>query len=105
MLNRIMKGYTWTQKRRVTEFILRDLETWQAQNNAECIDYAEGCLLDNMVMDCKRGTAFLFEEYQNEWTSRYHVYFVPYKEQANNPEYDALWERFDRLHDLEEEEG
>ena len=103
MLNRIMNGYTWTQKRRVSEFILHDFDKWAAQNDAECIDFAEGCLLDNLVMNCKRGTAFLFEEYQNEWTSRYHVYFVPYKEQENNPEYNALWERFERLHDMEEE--
>lgn len=97
MLNRIMKGYTWTTEKRVSEFILRDLETWQAQNDAECIDCVEGCLLDNLVMACKRGTAFLFEEYQNEWTSRYHVYFVPYKEQDTNGDYSRLWDRFTAL--------
>ena len=98
-----LNGYTWTQKRRVTEFTLHDFDEWVAQNDAECIDCVEGCLLDSVVMNCKRGTAFLFEEYQNEWTSLYHVYFIPYKEQANNPEYDALWDRFYALQNQEEE--
>lgn len=99
-----LSGYTWTQKRRVTEFILHDnLEKWQAQNDGECIDCVEGCLIDNLVIECKRGTAFLFEEYANCWSSLYHVYFIPYKEQANNPEYDALWDRFYALQNQEEE--
>ena len=100
MLNKIMKGYTWTQEKRTTEFILRDFDTWAAQNASECIDCVEGCLLDNLVMACKRGTAFLFEEYANEWTSRYHVYFIPYKEQDSNGDYSRLWDRFENLREL-----
>lgn len=93
----MVNGYSWTQDKRTSGFILHDFDTWQAQNEAEIIEYAEGCLLDNMVMACKRGTAFLFEEYQNEWTSSYHVYFVPYKEQESNGDYKRLWDRFTAL--------
>lgn len=102
MFNPVLRNRTWTTKKRTTEFILHNLDKWQAQNNAECIDYAAGCLLDNLVMSCKRGIAFLFEEYVNEWTSCYHVYFVPYKEQENNPDYNALWDRFENLQDEDE---
>ena len=104
MLNRIMKGYTWTTEKRVSEFILRDLETWQAQNNAECIDFVEGCLLDNMVMKCKRGICFLFEIPANEWCSKWRCYFIPYKEQDSNGDYSRLWDRFEGLRDLENAE-
>ena len=100
----MLNGYAWAQEKRTTEFVLHDLAKWETQNNAECIDFAEGCLLDNMVYECKRGTAFIFEEYQNEWTSRYHVYFIPYKEQETNADYNALWDRFNALHALEEAE-
>lgn len=93
----MVNGYSWEQARRTTEFILHDFDTWQAQNQAEIIEYAEGCLLDNMICACKRGTAFIFEEYQNEWTSRYHVYFIPYKEQESNGDYNRLWDRFTAL--------
>lgn len=101
-MEKTMNEYTWTMEKRVTEFTLHDFGKWAAQNGAECIDYVQGCLIDNFVMACKRGTAFIFEEYANTWTSKYRVYFIPYKEQENNPEYDALWKRFEELREQAE---
>ena len=103
-MRKVSSGYQWERRERLTKFRLYDLEKWAVQNSAECIDCVEGCLLDNLVYECKRGTAFIFEEYANTWTSMHMVYFIPYKEQENNAEYDALWARFNALHDLEKAE-
>lgn len=99
---KMINGYSWATDKRTTEFILRDADKWMKQNEAECLDIVEGCMLDNLVMSCKRGTAFLFEDYVNEWTSHYRVYFIPYKEQDSNPDYDRLWDRFYSLQALSE---
>lgn len=104
-MRKVASGYQWERKQRMTKFRLYDLDKWAAQNNAECIDFVEGCLLDNMVYSCKRGTAFIFEEAANEWTSMYMVYFFPYKEQENNKEYDQAWERWNSLVNEIEMEG
>ena len=101
-MRKVASAYQWERRERLTKFRLYDLDKWTAQNRAECIDFVEGCLLDNLVYECKRGTAFIFEEYVSAWTSAYMVYFIPYKEQENNAEYDALWDRFNALHELEE---
>ena len=45
------------------------------KNNGECIDFADGCLLDNLVYGFSFGTMFCFEEYANEWSSNYVLYF------------------------------
>lgn len=79
-------------------------DTWTKQNKAECIDFAEGCLLDSMVYSCKRGTAFFFEHYLNSCSSGYEFIFFPYKEQENNKQYDDTWNRFYSLQQ-EEMEG
>lgn len=101
-MRKMVNGYSWTDKKRTTEFILHDLEKWEKQNGAELLECAEGCLLDNYVFACKRGTAWIFEEYANEWSSRYHAFYIPYKEQASNPDYNKLWNRFERLQAVEE---
>lgn len=72
-------------------------EKWIAQNNAECIDCAEGCLLDSVVYSTKRGIAFFFERYLNSWCSGYTFLFFPYKEQENNPKYEKTWNDFYKL--------
>jgi len=98
--------YSWTTDKRTTEFYLHmDVEKWMAQNDAECLDIAEGCLLDHLVMACKRGTAFLFAESANTWSSVYHVYFIPYKDETDNPDYSALWDRFYAIQAMAEAEG
>lgn len=67
---------------------------WLRQNKAEIIDCAEGCLLDNTIYACKRGTAFVFEEYETTNSSRYRVHFVPYKDKAAT---NRLYAEFQKL--------
>ena len=100
MLGKVVREYSWATDARTSEFILRDFDTWAAQNSAECIDCVEGCLLDNLVMACKRGVCFLFEIPANEWCSKWRCYFIPYKEQESNSDYSRLWDRFEGLREL-----
>lgn len=53
---------------------------WAVQNSAEPLECVEGCLQDNTLYACKRGYAFAYEAYYNEWCSSLRVIFVPYKD-------------------------
>ena len=57
------------------------------QNCGEVIDCIEGCLLDDLLVSCKRGMMALLETYQNAWQSVYTVYFS-----TNESEIWDLWE-------------
>ena len=72
----------------MTEMRIKELDKWIHQNNGEVIDIAEGSLIDNIIIDCKRGTCFIFEEYKTEWTSAYHAFFFPEKE-YNSADYNT----------------
>lgn len=72
----------------MTTMRIKELDKWIHQNNGEVIDIAEGSLIDNMIITCKRGICFIFEEYANCWTSCYRGYFFPEKE-YNNADYNA----------------
>lgn len=45
------------------------------QNDAEILDCADGCLIDNLLIRTKRGYIALIETYVNCWTSNYTLYF------------------------------
>lgn len=45
------------------------------QNKAEMLDVKEGCLLDNLLYETKRGYLILKETYQNTQTSIYTLIF------------------------------
>lgn len=45
------------------------------QNKGEIIDFVEGCLLDNLLIETKRGYMALIDTYVNCWTSCYTLYF------------------------------
>lgn len=45
------------------------------QNKGEIIDCTEGCLLDNLLIETKRGYMALIETYETCWTSYYTLYF------------------------------
>ncbi len=63
-----------------TTFLIapRDLPKWIRQNRAEYTgDFAEGCLLDNFVLSCRRGFAAVYEHYLNCWSSDYLIEFEP----------------------------
>ena len=51
------------------------LEKLIYQNKGEIIDCVEGCLLDNLLIETKRGYMALIETYVNCWTSCYTLYF------------------------------
>lgn len=57
----------------------RYLEKWIHQNAGEIDEIVEGCLLDSLLIACKRGYAALYEKYVNAYESTYEVYFQPYK--------------------------
>lgn len=95
---------TETGKRAYTAFPIENLETWVKQNNGEYIDCIEGCLLDNYVIACKRGTAFIYEKYLNCWSSTYYCYFVP--ENASKETLNGCWDEFEQLREqIEQEEA
>ena len=56
------------------------LDMWLHQNAAELIDMVEGSLTDNYLYECKRGQAFIYEVYRNEWTSSHRIQFITRKE-------------------------
>lgn len=51
------------------------LEKLLYQNRGEIIDCTEGCLIDNLLIETKRGYMALIETYVNCWTSNYTMYF------------------------------
>ena len=60
-----MKKYKYTGR----------LEKLLYQNKGEIIDCVEGCLLDNLLIETKRGYMALIETYKTCWTSYYTLYF------------------------------
>lgn len=60
-----MKKYKYTGR----------LEKLLYQNSGEIIDCIKGCLLDNLLIEAKRGYMALIETYVNCWTSCYTLYF------------------------------
>ena len=61
----------------MTEFYIEPnfLEKYIEQNQAECIEYVEGCLQDNGLYTAKRGFFAVYEHYVNEWTSNLKIIF------------------------------
>lgn len=51
------------------------LAKWLYQNGGEVVDAIEGCLLDSLLIETRRGTAALLETYVNPWQSTYTLYF------------------------------
>lgn len=66
------------------------------ENNGECMDIAEGTLLDNLVYSFSFGTLFCFEQYENEWSSSYTLYFF-HKDRERG--INKMWKQFSALKD------
>ena len=79
----------------MTEMIIKDLAKWIKQNAGTIVDCIEGCLLDNLMVDCKRGTAYIFEEYVNANSSRYHAYWIKYG--PHSPKFNFVYDMWERL--------
>ena len=56
------------------------------QNNAECLEFCYGSLLDNALYACKKGCMSVYESYVNCWSSDYTVYF--------SRNYDVITDKF-----------
>lgn len=72
------------------------LDKWIQQNKA-CYtgDFYPGVLLDNFILDCNRGYAFIYEHYLNPNSSDYLITFFPYKDiKKESVIYDRLWSEF-----------
>ena len=78
-----------------TFFVLpKNLEKWLHQNHGTYTgDFVEGCLLDNFIVETKRGYAVFYEHYVNEWSSVYRVEFQAFKETRCNELFDR-WNKF-----------
>lgn len=63
----------------MTTFVLKmPLAKWMHQNKAEYTgDFVEGCLLDNFVVETRRGFAAIYEQYATPNSSVYRVEFEP----------------------------
>lgn len=58
------------------------------QNKAITLDYKEGCLLDNMLIETKRGYMAIVETYATPWASVYTLYFS-----KNEADIQAVWDK------------
>lgn len=70
-----------------------EYEKWLHQNCGEVSDIVEGCLIDSVLVDCKRGVAAMFETYQNSNSSVYTVYFARYDSEDEKTVYN-MWDTF-----------
>lgn len=91
--------YQCEKENGVSAFFLEphELEKWMHQNGAECVDYIDGVLLDNMLVETKNGYAAIYERYQNCWSSVYYVEFE--RKQAN-----TVWNKWYQFVDAVERE-
>jgi len=80
----------------MTSAYIGSMETWIKQNQAETVDFAEGCLLDNAIYQCKRGTAFVFEDYATANSSKYLMRFFRTDKNGRlkNPEEQTIFDKF-----------
>lgn len=70
------------------------VEKFVSENGGECVDFADGVLLDNVVYTFSFGTLFCFETARNEWSSSYDCLFY-HKDRERG--ISKAWERFDNL--------
>ncbi len=73
------------------------LSKWLEQNKAELIDAYDGCLLDNVLYQCKNGVAAFYEQYVNPNESEYVVEF------ARDNDTKAMNEVKDKWYELQAE--
>ena len=69
-------------------------EKWLKQNDGEVIDILEGCLLDSLMVNTKRGVALLMETYVNSNSSNYTLYFAANKDRDAMDTLFEMWDTF-----------
>ena len=70
------------------------IDKWIHQNSAIVEDFLEGCLLDNMLLQTRRGVAFVKETFINTWCSTYTLYFAAYKDRDAVDAVYNMWSEF-----------
>ena len=70
------------------------IEKWMHQNSAIVEDFLDGCLLDNMLLQTRRGVAFVKETVLNTWSSTYTLYFAAYKDAGAVDAVYNMWSEF-----------
>ena len=84
----------------IKTFRVHDEEKWMHQNGARYTGaFYEGCLLDNYVLDCKRGYVAVYERYVTPNSSEHVFKFAPYKDREAC---DSLWHEFYERYDENE---
>lgn len=74
-----------------------NINMWLHQNEAETLEFREGCLADNFIVGTKRGYAAIYEHYLNAWSSDYLVEF----EAGDAPNVWKRWDAFTAQYDEE----
>lgn len=70
------------------------IDKWMYQNSAIVEDFLDGCLLDNMLLQTRRGVAFVKETALNVWSSTYTLYFAAYKDAGAVDAVYNMWSEF-----------
>lgn len=70
------------------------IDKWIHQNSAIVEDFLDGCLLDNMLLQTRRGVAFVKETFINTWCSTYTLYFAAYKDLDAVDAVYNMWSEF-----------
>lgn len=70
------------------------IDKWVHQNSAIIEDFLEGCLLDNMLLQTRRGVAFVRETFINTWSSTYTLYFAAYTDAGAVDAVYTMWNDF-----------
>ena len=70
------------------------IDKWIHQNGAIVEDFLEGCLLDNMLLQTRRGVAFVKETALNVWSSTYTLYFAAYTDAGAVDAVYNMWSEF-----------
>lgn len=80
------------------EFYIENFDKFFYQNKCEYMDSFEGCLLDNYMLSCKNGIAFVYEHYLNPNSSNYLVKFFKSKN-LNETEFNKELDTFEQFRD------
>ena len=59
-----------------------DISKLIKQNEGEVIDCIEGCLLDDFLVECKRGLMAVLETFETTNSSKYTVYFSKFRSEV-----------------------
>lgn len=87
------------------KYYIDNLDKFIAQNNAEFTgDEVPGVLLDNFVLACEDGYAFVYEHATTTWTNEYVYEWADYGDESKVNQLWNEWDSFVRRAMIQEEE-